>query len=182
MLQPWDQARPTMNAKTSESLTQTRSIYIYIYDSLCKNLTLRTIAPPVEWPKQKHGRPGFSAKTLSRKIFCNKLGRWFNSTDIYFQMHFCSWTLKHTKSTTASSSEWTYACSPSVPPCPTEFKEQINLKMITTAKVIPHYKLGTSNNIRDYSGLKKTLSTKVWEKRYIWGTNVCIKQTWFLTK
>jgi hypothetical protein len=25
--------------------------------------------PPVEWPKQKHGRPGFSAKIFLRYIF-----------------------------------------------------------------------------------------------------------------
>jgi hypothetical protein len=27
------------------------------------------IPPPVEWPKQKHGRPGFSADTFLRYIF-----------------------------------------------------------------------------------------------------------------
>jgi len=33
-------------------------------------LTLRTMAPPVEWPKQKYGNPGFSVKTLSKKATC----------------------------------------------------------------------------------------------------------------
>lgn len=33
-------------------------------------LTLRTMAPPVEWAKQKHGKPGFPAMILSRKAIC----------------------------------------------------------------------------------------------------------------
>ena len=33
------------------------------------------MAPPVECPKQKQGRPGFSAKTFSRKDFCKALMR-----------------------------------------------------------------------------------------------------------
>lgn len=33
------------------------------------DVTFRMIPPPVEWPKQKHGRPGFSADTFLRYIF-----------------------------------------------------------------------------------------------------------------
>jgi hypothetical protein len=37
--------------------------------------TLRTMAAPVECPKQKHGNPGFSVKILSRNDFCTMLDK-----------------------------------------------------------------------------------------------------------
>lgn len=37
------------------------------------NFTFKTIAAPVECPKQKHGRPGFSATTFSRNDFCTEI-------------------------------------------------------------------------------------------------------------
>lgn len=33
------------------------------------DVTFKIMAPPVEWPKQKQGSAGFSAKTLLRNIF-----------------------------------------------------------------------------------------------------------------
>jgi len=36
------------------------------------DVTFKMMPPPVEWPKQKHGRPGFSAKTFLRYIFYSK--------------------------------------------------------------------------------------------------------------
>ena len=34
-------------------------------------LTFKTTAPPVEWPKRKHGIPGFSDLIFSRKAPCS---------------------------------------------------------------------------------------------------------------
>jgi hypothetical protein len=33
------------------------------------DVTFKMMPPPVEWPKQKHGSPGFSAETFLRYIF-----------------------------------------------------------------------------------------------------------------
>jgi hypothetical protein len=35
------------------------------------NLTFKIMAPPVECPKRKHGKPGLPSESLLRNFFCN---------------------------------------------------------------------------------------------------------------
>jgi len=40
------------------------------YNFFWKCITFKTTAPPVEWPKRKHGTPGFSDLIFSNKAPC----------------------------------------------------------------------------------------------------------------
>lgn len=85
---------------SSRSSKLHRQVTIFVH-----NLTLSTIAAPVECPKQKHGSPGFSAKTFSVNDFyefTNRRG--INALADCFISKYLSilqMNLKHTTSITA---------------------------------------------------------------------------------
>jgi exonuclease I len=47
-------------------------------------VTFRIMPPPVEWPKQKHGRPGFSAESFLRYIFYIERGRYLGKNSLHY--------------------------------------------------------------------------------------------------